>query len=350
MQIYFAGSIDAHCEASLSETLQNAYRRLLSYHYCINGGHPMDGIQITKQKAVNFFLDSGAFSAWSQNTKVDIHEYIDFIKQHEKYITVYANLDVIKDPRATLQNQRIMEKHGLQPLPVFHIGSPIKYLKYYLKRYEYICLGVAGISNKTRLIPWLDYCFSLVCDEDGYPQNRMHGFAVTGFRIMRRYPWYSVDSTSWVLSSRLGTILAPRRLDGEWSYLIDPLKISVSPRSPKAAKADQHISTLKKKTREMVLEYIEEKGYNLGKAEIRQVPHDYELEENEQWADRRGTVEKGKKRKVERTIDHGLVNDYRLRDQLNAIYFRDFQNALPEYPWPWRTEGNRRAGLMEMDR
>ena len=33
---------------------------------------------------VSLFLDSGAFSAWSKNTTIDIEDYISFIKENEK--------------------------------------------------------------------------------------------------------------------------------------------------------------------------------------------------------------------------------------------------------------------------
>jgi len=34
-------------------------------------------------------------------------------------------------------------------------------------------------------------------------------FRVTGHRIVRRYPWFSVDSTTWALSAAYGNILLP---------------------------------------------------------------------------------------------------------------------------------------------
>ena len=57
-------------------------------------------------KKINLFLDSGAYSAWSKGVTIDIDEYISFIKKNIKYITVYANLDVIGDPEATYRNQK----------------------------------------------------------------------------------------------------------------------------------------------------------------------------------------------------------------------------------------------------
>ena len=37
-------------------------------------------------KKISLFLDSGAFSAFTKGVKIDIQEYIGFIKKHQKYI------------------------------------------------------------------------------------------------------------------------------------------------------------------------------------------------------------------------------------------------------------------------
>ena len=51
-----------------------------------------------KNKKVELFLDSGAFSAWSQKIEINIQDYISFIKEHEDVIDIYANLDELGMP------------------------------------------------------------------------------------------------------------------------------------------------------------------------------------------------------------------------------------------------------------
>ena len=78
-------------------------KRLHSYfHLIITKG------KIMEKNKVDLFLDSGAFSAETQGAKIDIQEYIDFIKEHQDVIEVYANLDVIGDPVSTWKNQKII--------------------------------------------------------------------------------------------------------------------------------------------------------------------------------------------------------------------------------------------------
>lgn len=309
-----------------------------------------------KNNKVNLFLDSGAFSAWTQGAKIDIDEYIKFIKENESLITVYANLDVIKikapiqpDPKKikwigpneetaklTLANQKIMEEAGLNPLPCFHFGEPMSYLDYYVENYDYLALGVAGNSG-TSLMPWLDDCFkNHICDKDGMPKIRIHGFAVTGLSLMIKYPFYSVDSTSWVVTGRMGSIFVPQFRNGEWIYNENSEKISVSSRSPDMKEAGQHITTMSPKQQQIVLDYIHSKGYKLGTSKFEEVSQTHELAENERWAQKK-PKDKTDKRLLEILTEEGISNRYQLRDEMNIIYFLDLEKSMPA--WPWKFEG-----------
>src|SRR5690606_18275566 len=204
---------------------------------------------------VDTFLDSGAFSAWTKGMEIDIQKYIEFIKQNQDVITVYANLDVISPDRfsmgtkesaeKTLRNQKNMEEADLSPLPVFHIGEPFEYLEYYVNHYDYIGLGGMVGKSKQTLSPWLDVVFGkYVCDERGYPKVKVHGFGLTSVTLMVKYPWYSVDSTTWTVNARLGKVFVPRLIEGKWVYDEKFWIISISARSPEKKEAGKHFDTL----------------------------------------------------------------------------------------------------------
>ena len=295
---------------------------------------------------VELFLDSGAFSAWTQKVEINIQDYIKFIKQHKDVIDVYANLDVIgiggNQPnqltaKRTLENQKIMEEGGLKPLPCFHFGEPLKYLEYYVKKYDYMALGVAGNVGK-KLIPWLNTCFSeYICDEKGMPKIKIHGFAVTSLPLMLRYPWYSVDSTSWVVTGRMGSIYIPRYKGGKWVYDENSWKIAVSNRSPNTKDAGKHIETLPPTEKHICLDYIHNKGYELGKSEFKEVTPDHVLVENERWAEKKKKDQQ--KRLLEIIVEPGISNKYQLRDEMNIIYFLDLEKSMPEWPWAFKKKG-----------
>jgi hypothetical protein len=178
---------------------------LKSYYYIANGLCPEYYKMVEwmeDKRKVKLFLDSGAFSAFTQKASIDILDYIKFIKEHEKYLEVYANLDVIGDAKGTFKNQKIMEEHGLRPMPAYHFGEPWKYLHYYVENYDYIAIGgVAQLGASPALSKWLDDCFNIICDQPSrLPRVKVHGFAVTSLRLMLRYPWYCMTEEHEVLT------------------------------------------------------------------------------------------------------------------------------------------------------
>ena len=301
-----------------------------------------------KTSSIRLFLDSGAFSAFTQGVKIDIQEYIQFIKQYEKHLEVYAVLDVIGDPAGTWRNQAIMERAGLKPLPCFHYGEDVKWLQKYLARgHDYIALGgMVPISN-TDLYPWLDTMFSkyLTDPKTGLPTIKVHGFGMTSFDLMLRYPWYSVDSTSWIITGRTGGVYVPAFRDGKYNYRIPPFKVTVSNRSPDSAVDPDHIDCMPKRVRQLVLDYFTSKGYELGSSEWREEPKDYKCQENERWCEKKVVRDKAGKGKVESIVKAGLSNDYRKRDELNIIYYADLEKSMPEWPWPFKLKKKRGFGL-----
>lgn len=297
----------------------------------------------TRKNKVDLFLDSGAYSAFTKGVKIDIKEYIEFIKEHEDSLEIYSNLDVIptkemtKDEAAkkTWKNQKIMEKAGLSPVPVFHYQEPLKYLEYYVENYDYISLGGMVPVSNTQLRYWLDPLWSgPLTDEKGVPKVKVHGFGLTSLKLMLEYPWYSVDSTSWVVTGRLGSVYVPLKKGGQWIYDENSLKVNVSNKSPSKKDKGQHIDTLPPKTKETILEYLKIKGYKLGKSEFKVVDAGHELADNEKWAQAKKDVVDGK-RELEIIYEVGISNTYQLRDEMNIIYFQDLERTMPEWPWPY---------------
>jgi len=252
----------------------------------------------------SLFLDSGTFSAWSKGIKIDIQEYINFIKKYKNQIDIYSVLDDINDPVKTLKNQKIMESAGLNPLPCYHYGEDKKYLEYYVSKYDYISLGGMVPISKKYLQLWLDNIFSCyICDSSGMPKVKIHGFGMTTFNLMRRYPWYSVDSTTWVISSRMGEIIIPRFKNNKYKYNIRPLRIKISDKGPKTN--GKYYDTLSIMTRKLILKYIEMKKFDIKK----------------------------------------LKKEYIQRDLLNLEYLKDFEKDQPKWPWPFIYNGVRGFGL-----
>lgn len=201
MKIYFAGESPIGYDILAKCGVKNV---LKSYFYIKNTPEHAHKLNET----FYLFVDSGAFSAYTQKASVNLDAYIEFIKKLNP--PIYAGLDVIKDAEATIKNIEYMESKGLNPIPTFHRMSDMKYLYRMVDKYDYIALGgLAGTKTaRNQIFLWLDRVFTYI--RKTKPSLKVHGFACSGKDVMRYYPWYSVDSTSW-----LAPVIFGREVDGK---------------------------------------------------------------------------------------------------------------------------------------
>ena len=208
--------------------------------------------QMNKRKfepCVSLMIDSGAYSAWSHNSSIDLKAYIKFLKSNKGKFFSHVALDVLaqgfekeRTPESieacavqSCKNFHIMRDAGLDSIPVFHQGDDFKWL------HQYLTQGVPfiGISCRKDLWAkeqqtWMDEVFSILTTKDGRPIVKTHGFGITKVRFMLRYPWTTVDSTSWALMAAFGQIFIPQpNPDGTPNYATEPMSIAVSGRYSK---------------------------------------------------------------------------------------------------------------------
>lgn len=278
---------------------------------------------------INIFLDSGAFSAWSQKKEIDIKKYISFIKENKQYINYYAVLDSIGDPEKTLENQKIMESEGLTPIPCFHYGEDFSYLEMYVKKYQYIALGgMVSISHKNQF-DWLDKIFSeFICNKkDMMPKVKVHGFGVDYPKILLKYPWYSVDSSGFLKKSAYGYILVPRLINKEISYE-KSYALFVTERA-KIKQFNSHFDSLAESEKKFVLNYLKQIDIKLGKSVVKKVTNNYCLKKDELWVDE-------KERIIEIKKESGIVNNNFDRTKAIVNFYCELQKTIPEWPFPFK--------------
>lgn len=209
-----------------------------------------------------FFLDSGAYSAWTKGTEIDLDEYIAFIKTNIENIEVYACLDSIpgkpgqqpseaeraRAAQRTWDNYLYMKAHGLDPLPVYHYGEDFSNLD---RMIDYGCdyIGVGGLVAVPGAMRrnWLDRLFKKITDVNGMPTVKTHGFGMTSIPLIFRYPWYSVDSTSWIQATANGKVFLPAMHDNQFVYDELPAGISVSHQQATTGKGANTMSGLFRK-------------------------------------------------------------------------------------------------------
>lgn len=275
------------------------------------------------------FLDSGSFSLltrakefaaatgrseWEFYETPEFYAYCDgyaaFVKENREAIDDYANVDAIPNPDVTWRNQRYLEReHGLSPVPVVHFDTDLRWLEHYISRgrHEMIALGglVGAPSGPAR--EWLDRCFEVVCDTpDRKPCVKIHGFGMTSFPLMRRYPWWSVDSASWTKVGAYGSIMVPHRNLKGWDFTRDPYLVTVSDDSPGMETEGKHWRALAGAAREVVLEWLREIDVPFGRMEGGEV------------------------------VEQGVTNHHSERKIANLLLFQRFLETVPEYPWAWQ--------------
>lgn len=181
-------------------------------------------------KPGKLFIDSGAFSAWTKGSKIDVKEYINWLNERADYIDLCGQVDFIPGDRVfgatpaqvkeaaekTWQNYLFMRKRLKNPdalLYTFHVGEPMEFLKNALKwqdengeHLKYIALGgMVGKPHKIRDI-FLEKCFKVI-KSSPVPDIKVHAFGMTDFDLLEKYPIYSADSTSWIMVGAMGNIM-----------------------------------------------------------------------------------------------------------------------------------------------
>jgi hypothetical protein len=183
-------------------------RRLFSYYYHNDKGGSLDKeVRQSIKNGYDLFLDSGAYSAFTKKQEIKIEQYGRFILKYGPHFGVKANLDAIGDTgEISWDNLKRLEDMGCSVFPVFHYSDQEQYLTKILDRhYEFMALGgLVGASTKV-LQSWLDHIWgNYLVRADGTPRINVHGFGLTSFPLMFRYPWFSVDSSSAVMTSIFG--------------------------------------------------------------------------------------------------------------------------------------------------
>jgi hypothetical protein len=202
------------------------------------------------------FLDSGAFSMFTKGVDIKLEEYAEYIHANKDIWHVVSNLDdTTKTPQISYDNQKALESLGCGVQPVFHCREDERWLQRYLDEgYDYLFIGGMVPETTKYLTQWLDHIWeNYLINPDGSPRIKVHGFGLTTLSLMFRYPWYSVDSTSWVMASRMGKIFVdlPHKIQG----------VAISDKSPRVKDTDQHYDSLSPSLRQLIDQRFEELGY-----------------------------------------------------------------------------------------
>lgn len=268
MKLYLAGVYTSNFDIGgrLYNRLSDAERQvrdnlpylLESYHYI----HKQSYVDKIRRDGRQVFLDSGAFSAFTQGIEVDLNAYCRYIHENKDIIEVASVLDSIGSAQGTYDNQVAMEKQGVCPLPCFHFGEDERYLEWYVANYDYITLGGMVPISTPQLIIWLDRLWEkYLTDDAGRPKIKVHGFGLTSSVLMLRYPWYSVDSSGWVQASSRGQVRFPKQLlgieDNQFAH------VYLSKNNPARKEEGHHLDNYSLEHQDAIIGVLERAGFEM---------------------------------------------------------------------------------------
>ena len=235
MKIFFASAEEIN---SFYKTLMLLEKPnlLVSYYYLKKWNNRKTPIELflTQAKALSgqLFLDSGAhtFLVKDDMKKTSVHHkhkktddphiymenYYKWVAKYGHYFDFIAELDVAACPGVgypTVQKWR-KDLEGLGFKDKLMVVSHYKYFSSIFPNWEdewrrllteYPCVAIGDDPPQAIL----DRHFA-IWKEMGL-NNKVHGFAETKIWKLSRYPYYSVDSTSWHLGARFGAIFTYER-------------------------------------------------------------------------------------------------------------------------------------------
>jgi len=180
-----------------------------------------EALEASVDLGVGVMMDSsaGSFHKLLRRRKVGVHSrggmnklrdsvianYVQYVKEYRKQWDWYVNFDYVFDPEVCWDMQKYLEKRGIRPVPVYHSGQTLDWFERYCKEgYGFIGLGGnVETSGYSRIRSTFDRVFNIAAK---YNVN-LHAFGITSPTLMFMYPWYSVDSASWVKVAAYGSIL-----------------------------------------------------------------------------------------------------------------------------------------------
>ena len=169
-------------------------------------------------------LDSGAFTAWNSGGSVNIDEYADWCLEWKKKVPHVraVNLDVIPGEagrtstqyereigmQKSIENADYLRSKGIEIEEVFHQDEPFEFLDLLISRLpkgEVLGISPRNDVSKQKRLAWLNSVLVHLVKtvgKDNIPKT--HGLAVTSKDLILAFPFYSVDSSTYINPARFG--------------------------------------------------------------------------------------------------------------------------------------------------
>ena len=187
---------------------------LMSYHYIQNKHISMSRFEDTN---VRLFIDSGAHTYQNDPKYADmslayweehLKKYLKWVERNKDHIFAIANFDfenLVGAQTVDKWNKEYFEPFMLRTgIPVCFVWHQNSYQtwEYYCKRYPYV--GFSSVNTEGVAIDLPEYKEKLRTAERN--DSLVHGFGMTRTNMLTELPFYTVDSTTWLVGLQYGEI------------------------------------------------------------------------------------------------------------------------------------------------
>ena len=172
-----------------------------------------------KEEGGIFMTDSGAFSFMGmfhegtpEYDKMSteefwlpyLEEYVAWLRAHKDYIFCAANLDIDKLVGYAIVDK--WNKHYFEPLEretgiqIVYVAHEIEHDRQFIRRFKEYCQKYHYVGANQTHKKKSGQIFQMVQQY----HVRVHGFAWTDLPLLRKHPFFSVDSVTWLGGMRFG--------------------------------------------------------------------------------------------------------------------------------------------------
>lgn len=191
-----------------TKVLRNYQEEIEKSKYILESYYDIEKWQLPHVKKCSMFLlDSGAFTFMNSGKVLDFdaytEKYIDFIRENDMKYFFEMDIDsVVGYEKVKVLRKKIERRTGKQPIPVWHYSRGKDDYIGMCKDYPYVAFGglmTDGVKREQLLkyMPWFI--------DKAHENNAMiHGLGFTHTRILDKYHFDTVDSSSWIGGQRYG--------------------------------------------------------------------------------------------------------------------------------------------------
>ena len=194
---------------------------LLSYYYIRRRGIDEIEERLKKHRGMKILIDSGAFTffkdpkyatktvEWWENY---LKNYTTFIKEHRDYIYACVELDIdslVGSEKVDEWREKYfypLEKEGINVIYLYHLDKDYDYLENLCRKHAYIGFSYVEFKNSLEDNDKIKETVDKVFEIAKKHKTAIHGFAITGNKMLLNYPFLSADSTTYLTGAQFGNM------------------------------------------------------------------------------------------------------------------------------------------------